>query len=199
VPNFQDRTQSELVVSPSDHMSLERLNQHDAQRIKTRLTVANVEALEQPEDTVAAKHVEIDCFINSESRNKQLLMDNMLRARGLMGRAHKQSNESILLKFFKFLAINLPLRNVIFDVKKGGLVYNRDASRRNKALLVSVKDPFLREQNHGVYLQDEVKLKLLVTRIKEFIIEASKGRLEDFLKETVTPDDQEEETKEEET
>jgi len=154
------------------------------------LTLANVEALGQPEDSVAAQHVEIDCFINSESRNKQLLMDNMVRARGLMGRARKQHNESILIKFFKFLAINLPQRNVIFDVKKGGLVYRRDQSR-SKGMLISVKDPFLREENHGVYLQDEVKLKLLVTRIKEFIVEASKGRIEDFLRETLTPEDPE--------
>lgn len=77
---------------------------------------------------------------------------------------------------------------MIFDVKKGGIVYRREASR-SKGLLISVKDPFLREENHGVYLQDEVKLKQLVTRIKEFIVETSKGRLEDFLKETVTPED----------
>lgn len=35
-------------------------------------------------------------------------MDNLVRARGLMGKNYKQHNESILIKFFKFLAINLP-------------------------------------------------------------------------------------------
>lgn len=195
LPSFQDRGQTELVVSPADHMSLERLNARDAQRLKTMLTVANVEALGQEEDSVAAQHIEIDCFINSEPRNKQLLLDNMVRARGLMGRAHKQPNESILIKFFKYLAINLPQRNTVFDVKKGGLIYRRE--ERRKGLLVSVKDPFVRELNHGVYLQDEVKLKLLVTRIKEFIIEASKGRIEDFLRETFTPEDPEEEESQE--
>jgi hypothetical protein len=41
-------------------------------------------------------------------------------------------------------------------------------------------------------LNDECKLKQLVLKLKEFIIETSKGRLEDFIKDTMTPDDEEE-------
>ena len=56
----------------------------------------------------------------------------------------------------------------------------KNQSRRSN-LFISVKDPFLKQENHGIYLNEENNFNRFVHKIKEFIIETSKGRIIEFL------------------
>ncbi len=110
-------------------------------------------------------------------------------------------NETLILRFFKFLVTKLPDRNIVFDISKG-IVRNKAGgeARINKArmvrnpgkLLISVKDPFLKRENHGMYLREENNFNRLIIKLKQFIREASIGNLEDFLLESEAEQDDEE-------
>ena len=117
--------------------------------------------------------------MNGEITNRQLIIENLIKARGMMGRRRRQSNESLIIRFFRFLAVKLPERNITFNVKKGRIVYKNQSRRSN--LFISVKDPFLKQENHGIYLNEENNFNRFVHKIKEFIIETSKGRIIEFL------------------
>ena len=74
MPNFQDRSQSEIVINSTDHISLERLSSDDAKRLKSFLTESNLqvhdsnlESTSVDPNTAASKHIEIDCFINADT------------------------------------------------------------------------------------------------------------------------------------
>ena len=118
-----------------------------------------------------------------------------------MGRRSRMGNETLILRFFKFLVTKLPDRNIIFDISKG-IVRNKAGgdARVNKArlvrntgkLLISVKDPFLKRENHGMYLREENNFNRLIIKLKQFIREASIGNLEDFLLESEAEQDDEE-------
>jgi hypothetical protein len=106
-----------------------------------------------------------------------------------MGRRARITNESLILRFFKYLITKLPDRNVVFDVSKGTVKIRSGGNFRiqktratnRKGALISIKDPFLRDENHGYHLRDENNFNRLIIRMKLFIKEASQGRLEDFL------------------
>ena len=51
----------------------------------------------------------------------------------------------ILMKLCNKLVLGLPRKNLVFDVAKGR-IYSK---RSNNRLLVSVKDPFIKELNYG--------------------------------------------------
>lgn len=109
----------------------------------------------------------------------------MQESRRIMGRSGRVSNETLFLRFLKFLVIKLPLKSVVFDISKGMIKtkqgrndVTRDKRNRN---FISVKDPFLKNENHGYFMQDENNFNRLISKMKHFIIEASQGRLEDFL------------------
>lgn len=118
-----------------------------------------------------------------------------------MGRRSRMGNETLILRFFKFLVTKLPDRNIVFDISKG-IVRNKAGgeARINKArmvrntgkLLISVKDPFLKRENHGMYLKEENNFNRLIIKLKQFIREASIGNLEDFLLESEAEQDDEE-------
>jgi len=118
-----------------------------------------------------------------------------------MGRRSRMGNETLILRFFKFLVTKLPDRNIVFDISKG-IVRNKAGgeARINKArmvrntgkLLISVKDPFLKRENHGIYLREENNFNRLIIKLKQFIREASIGNLEDFLLESEAEQDDEE-------
>ena len=118
-----------------------------------------------------------------------------------MGRRSRMGNETLILRFFKFLVTKLPDRNIVFDISKG-IVRNKAGgeARINKArmvrntskLLISVKDPFLKRENHGMYLREENNFNRLIIKLKQFIREASIGNLEDFLLESEAEQDDEE-------
>ena len=107
-----------------------------------------------------------------------------------MGRRFKITNEGLILKFFRFMVTKLPQRNVVFDVNKGRINFKRES--RRKGLYISVKDPFLKLENHGYSMQSENKFNKLITRLKEFIVETSKGRIEDLIINTQCEEDAEE-------
>jgi len=50
----------------------------------------------------------------------------------------------ILMKLCRKLVLGLPRKNLVFDPKKG-----RIYSKRDDRLLVSIKDPFIKEVNYG--------------------------------------------------
>jgi hypothetical protein len=145
--------------------------------------------------------MEINTFMIKEPADKENMMKKLQEQRMFMGRRSRMGNETLILRFFKFLVTKLPDRNVIFDISKG-TVRNKAGgeARINKArmvrntgkLLISVKDPFLKRENHGLYLREENNFNRLIIKLKQFIREASVGRLEDFLLESEAEMDDEE-------
>ena len=110
----------------------------------------------------------------------------------MMGRNRRTGNESLMIRFFKFLVINLPQRNIVFNIKKGRMIYKRNQNlRKTSKLLISVKDPFIKTENLGINLTDENKFNLLILKLKEFIFETSKGRIEDFITNIMCPPEDE--------
>ena len=109
-------------------------------------------------------------------------------------------NEILILRFFKFLVTKLPDRNIVFDIARG-TVRNKAGGearinkarlvRKNGKLLISVKDPFLKRENHGLYMREENNFNRLIIKMKQFIREASIGNLEDFLLESEAEQDDE--------
>lgn len=53
------------------------------------------------------------------------MIDNLVRARSLMGSKKKIFNENLLIRFFKFLITKLPGAGVTFNIKKGRVFYNK--------------------------------------------------------------------------
>ena len=46
---------------------------------------------------------------------------------------------------------------------------------------ISVKDPFLKYENHGFWLRDKQRFDRLILRLKYFIQETSQGRFEELM------------------
>ena len=94
-----------------------------------------------------------------------------------MGRRARITNETHILRFFKYLITKLPDRNVIFDISKGTIKTRQGGDFRvqktrktnKKGALISVKDPFMKDENHGFYLKDENNFNRLIIRLKQFI------------------------------
>ena len=82
------------------------------------------------------------------------------------------------MTFIKKLVISLPKKSVIFDVGKGRM-YSKRGGTSN--LLISIKDPFIKEMNHGLYLRDKECLNNLVHTLTQFMKEALKCRTTTFL------------------
>ena len=145
--------------------------------------------------------MEINTFMIKEPADKDNMMRKLQEQRQFMGRRSRMGNETLILRFFKFLVTKLPDRNIIFELSKG-IVRNKAGgdARINKArlvrntgkLLISVKDPFLKRENHGMYLREENNFNRLIIKLKQFIREASIGHLEDFLLESEAEQDDEE-------
>ena len=81
----------------------------------------------------------------------------------------------ILMKLCKKLVLGLSNKNLVFDVKKG-----RIYTKRCNNLLVSVKDPFIKELNYGKQMMDKEKLVQFVDVLKSFIKAASQKNVDDF-------------------
>jgi hypothetical protein len=90
-----------------------------------------------------------------------------------------------MLRFFRFIVIRVADKNVSFNIAKGKISYKTEAGQTLRVskgrLLISIKDPFLKLENHGYYMKEPQFFNRLICRVKEFIIEASQGRLEDFI------------------
>ena len=81
----------------------------------------------------------------------------------------------ILVKLAQKLVLSLPRKNLVFNPKKGRIY----AKRTNK-LLISVKDPFMKEINYGMQMRDREKLKHLVDVLKAFIKAAANKSIDAF-------------------
>ena len=76
----------------------------------------------------------------------------------------------------KKLVLSLPRNNMVFDPKKGRLY-----SKRSNRLLVSVKDPFMKELNYGFQMREKEKLKNLISVLKSLLKAASEGCIDEFI------------------
>jgi hypothetical protein len=180
MPNYQDKRLSNVaVLAPADYKHEERLTKPEIERFNSILTSDNLAMLEYGAGT--KKTQSIDTFINTNSDNRQLIVEHLQKARSTMGMRYKVTNESLLVKFFRFLVVKLPQRSVVFNIKKGHIITKRERRIRGFGLHISVKDPFLKLENHGYWLKSEHNFNLLILKMKDFIIETSKGRIEDFI------------------
>jgi hypothetical protein len=104
-----------------------------------------------------------------------------------MGSTRKQFNENLMIRFLRFLVTNLPERKVVFNIAKGRVTYKRGEVRLKSKLFISVKDPFIRHENHGVHLSDENKFNRLIRKVKEFIHEAAECNIESYIANIIHP------------
>jgi hypothetical protein len=102
----------------------------------------------------------------------------------LHGKRYNVTNESLLVRFFRFLVMRLPNKSVKFDISNGAIKYYR-AQTKKSIPLIRVKDPFLRFENHGYSLKDEAILDRVIRIHKRFIHMASIGELEEFLSDNI--------------
>ena len=179
-----------IKVDAKDFLSQERLEKEQALKFKSMLTEENLLNLGKDPEEIS-RYVEIDGFINTDTANRQHIIDELARARSFFGKGFKTSNEQLFLRFLRFMALKLPEKNVVFNIKKGLITYKTQG--RRKGPLISVKDPFLKNENHGIYLQSENKFNRLIFIIKEFIMETSKGRIEEVISSRMQAEVEEEE------
>ena len=65
---------------------------------------------------------------------------------------------------------------------------------KRRGIQISIKDPFLKLENHGYWLKDEKNFHQLILKIKEFIFSVQQGRIEDFIIQTeLKPNDKDSE------
>ena len=69
------------------------------------------------------KTQKIDTYFNTNKEDSPQIIEELAKTRSKMGKRFKQSNETILLKFFRFMAIKLPDRNVVFNIKKAKIKF----------------------------------------------------------------------------
>jgi hypothetical protein len=156
----------------------------EVKRIHNYLTEDNIRLLEQGDPIAARSNLfEIDRFmlrLSVDTALKVKILDYLSRKRQLMGRKYKVSNESLLIRFFRFTVLRLLDKNLVFDIKRGR-PFNLRRSHKG-GLKISVKDPFLEFENHGFWLKKEENLQKIVQRMKSFLKMASEGQIEDFIK-----------------
>ena len=80
------------------------------------------------------------------------------------------------MKLAKKLVLSLPRKNLVFNPKKG-----RIYSKRTNKLLVSIKDPFIKEINYGMQMRDREKFNNLISVLKSFIKAAANKNIDAFL------------------
>jgi hypothetical protein len=102
-----------------------------------------------------------------------------------MGRRYKVTNESLMLRFFKHLVTKLGERNLVFNISKGRIgTKQANRVRTGRGLLINVRDPFLKLENHGYWMKDEKNLFLLIMKIKECIHAIAGNDIESFIIQT---------------
>ena len=82
----------------------------------------------------------------------------------------------ILMKLCRKLVLSLSRKDLVFDPKKGK-VYSK---RSKNYMLVSIKDPFVKELNYGKQMVDKEKLKHLIDVLKSFMKAAVDGTTSEF-------------------
>ena len=96
------------------------------------------------------------------------------------GRSPKGKHLSvILMKLARKLIIELPRKNLVFNPKQGKIYSKRSRS----SLLISIKDPFVKEINYGWQMRDREKLKNLVDVLKSFLKAAADKNSDDWFME----------------
>ena len=83
------------------------------------------------------------------------------------------------MKLARKLVLDLPRKNLVFNPRKGTIYSKR--SRSN--LLVSIKDPFIKEINYGWQMRDREKLKNIVDVLKSFMKAAADANCDDWFRE----------------
>jgi hypothetical protein len=91
-----------------------------------------------------------------------------------MGKRYKISNESLILRFFRHIVTKTVDRNTVYNISKGRILYkngDRGVRQTKRGSYISIKDPFLKQENHGYWLKDEKNFHQLIFKLKEFIRE----------------------------
>lgn len=180
LPNLQDRKAymkyvvKGAQVPENNFMIEERLSTEDRKRIRSYLNVTNVKLFNDQDQE--KKTERIDSFqlnLGKEPHLKSKIQAELQHTRSLMGGRYKVHNESLLVRFIRFLLLKLPQGNLQFDLTKGRVV-----QKRYKKLQVSVKDPYLRYENHGCWLKDKQRLDRLLLRLRYFLRYAQEGKFE---------------------
>lgn len=139
------------------------------------------------EGAITRNRAEINTYMNIDESEKQLMRDRLAKHRMLMGRKYKQTNDSLLIKFLRFLAIKLPDKNLVFNISKGA-PFPKSKAKRSQ-IIISVQDPFLKLENHGYWMNNEKVFQRFIYKIKELLIETSMGNLEELIVNSVVPSD----------
>jgi hypothetical protein len=100
-----------------------------------------------------------------------------------IGKRYKISNESLILRFFRHLVTKTADRNVVYNISKGRIGYKSgDRVRQsNRGIHISIKDPFLKLENHGYWLKDDRNFHQIILKLKEFILAVQSSRIEDYI------------------
>jgi len=90
------------------------------------------------DDIDEIKTVEINTFMINDPKDKARMMDKLREERKYISWQPSLTNETIILRFFKFLIFNLPDRKIIFDIAKGRVIRKTGGDARIN------KGPFVR-------------------------------------------------------
>ena len=85
----------------------------------------------------------------------------------------------VLMKLARKLVLDLPRKNLVFNPRKG-IIYSK---RSRSSLLISIKDPFIKEINYGWQMRDPEKLKNVVEVLKSFMKAAADANVDDWFRE----------------
>ena len=88
-----------------------------------------------------------------------------------MGKRLKISNESLIMRFFRHLVTKTADKNTVYNISKGRIAQKNmeQVRQKRRGICISIKDPFLKLENHGYWLKDEKNFKELIVKVKEFI------------------------------
>lgn len=129
-------------------------------------------------------YIKVDYTFIDTPEKLRMKMGTLAHTRKLtQGKKESRSNAAsksnklsvILMKLARKLVLSLGRKDLVFNPKRG-----RIYSKRSNRLLVSIKDPFIKEINYGCQMRDKEKLKHLVSVLKSFIKAGAECSVDDF-------------------
>jgi len=152
--------------------------------LRGQLGAKEMEHLEKTGEVLQKEHdrnpyLMVDYTFEKDPAKLRVKADKMVKLTS--GKRLKNKSTSlavILVLLVKKLILSLPRKNMVFDTKKGRLY-----SKRSNRLLVSVKDPFIKELNYGYEMREKEKLKQLIAVLKSFLKAAAggEGTIDEFI------------------
>lgn len=119
-------------------------------------------------------YLEVDyAFINDPDKLEVQVNKFKKVTTGFRGKATQLS--VILMKLCRKLAVQLVRKDLVFDPRRGTIY-----TKRSGRLLVSIKDPFMKEINYGVQMRDKEKRNAFVDVLKSFMKAAADNAVDEF-------------------